>query len=59
VLSSDFSLDVPIENVADTIVLETDQSYVPAERSRRSQDRRQLGLRIFKAEIRRTARPAS
>jgi len=59
VLSSDFSLDVPIENAADTIVLETDQSYVPAERSRRSQDRRQLGLRIFKAEIRKTDRPAS
>jgi hypothetical protein len=59
VLSSDFSLDVPIENLADTIVLETDQSYVPAERSRRSQDRRQLGLRIFKAEIRKKDRPAS
>jgi hypothetical protein len=59
VLSSDFSLDVPIDNAADTIVLETDQTYVPAERSRRSQDRRQLGLRIFKADIRKTDRPAS
>ena len=59
VLTSDFSLDVPIEDAADTIVLETDQTYVPAERSRRSQDRRPLGLRIFKAEIRNASRPAS
>jgi hypothetical protein len=59
VLTSDFSLDVPIEDAADTIVLETDQTYVPADRSRRSQDRRQLGLRIFKAEIRNANRPAS
>jgi hypothetical protein len=58
-LTSDFSLDVPIEDAADTIVLETDQTYVPADRSRRSQDRRQLGLRIFKAEIRNANRPAS
>jgi hypothetical protein len=53
VLDDDFSLDVPIENAADTIVLETDQTYVPADRSRRTQDRRHLGLRIFKCEIRR------
>jgi hypothetical protein len=53
ILDDDFSLDVPIDDVGDTIVLETDQAYVPAERSRRTQDRRHLGLRIFKCELRR------
>ena len=52
----DFSIDVPIEARAgaspEPIVLETDQIYVPAERSRRTQDRRHLGLRIFKCELR-------
>ena len=52
VLADDFSLDVPLEDASDTIVLETDQAYIPAERSRRTQDRRHLGLRIFKAELR-------
>jgi hypothetical protein len=52
VLDDDFSIDVPIENLGDTIVLETDQTYVPAERSRRTQDRRHLGLRIFNVRIR-------
>jgi len=52
VLSSDFSRDVPIAAEAATIVLETDQTYMPAERSRRTQDRRHLGLRIFRAELR-------
>jgi len=52
VLDDDFSFDVPIENVTDTILLETDQIYVPAERSRRTQDRRHLGLRIFRCEVR-------
>ena len=52
-LSSEFSLQIPIENAGGTIVIETDQMYVPAERSRRTQDRRHLGLRIFKCEIRR------
>jgi hypothetical protein len=56
-LANDFSLDIPIAPEAsgqspDSIVLQTDQTYVPAERSRRSQDRRRLGLRIFKVEIR-------
>jgi hypothetical protein len=55
ILSDDFSLDVPIADPGDTIVLETDQIYVPADRSRRTQDRRHLGLRIFKCEL----RPAS
>jgi hypothetical protein len=51
VLDSDFSLDLPIEDAGDTILLETDQVYVPAERSRRTEDRRHLGLRIFKVEV--------
>ncbi len=59
-LSSDFSLRVtlPAEVVAaagGAITLETDQTFVPAERSRRSTDRRHLGLRIFTCDV----RPAS
>ena len=56
VLSADFSLDVAIDaamdTTAETIVLETDQVFAPADRSRRTQDRRHLGLRIFKCELR-------
>jgi hypothetical protein len=56
VLDGDFDIDVPMDAPAldalETIVLETDQIYVPAERSRRSQDRRHLGLRIFRCEMR-------
>ena len=53
VLSSDFSRDVPIAGAADTIVLETDQVFSPADRSwRGSADRRHLGLRIFTCELR-------
>jgi hypothetical protein len=52
VLEADFSLDIPIGEPSQSIVLETDQIYVPADRSRRTQDRRHLGLRIYKAEIR-------
>jgi hypothetical protein len=55
VLSSDFSLDIGIPDVGDTITLETDQIFVPADRSRpwrRSGDLRHLGLRIFKCELR-------
>ncbi len=59
VLDRDFSLDVPIEDAADIIVLETDQTYTPAERSRRSQDRRHLGLRLFKVALRKVTGPAS
>jgi len=51
-LTDDFAFDVPLETATDTIVLETDQIYVPADRSRRTQDRRHLGLRIYKASIR-------
>jgi hypothetical protein len=50
-LTSSFSLDIPIENAGDAIVLETDQVFAPADRSRRSGDRRHLGLRIFKCEL--------
>src|SRR5262249_283307 len=45
VLDADFSVDVPIAEPADPVILETDQIYVPADRSRRTQDRRHLGLR--------------
>ena len=34
------------------IVVETDQVVVPAERSRRTQDRRHLGLRLFDVQLR-------
>jgi hypothetical protein len=54
-LASDFSLDIPIADAAEAITLETDQVFVPAERSRTRADRRHLGLRIFKCEL----RPAS
>jgi hypothetical protein len=52
VLEDDFSIDIPIGEAPAAIVLETDQIYVPADRSRRTQDRRHLGLRIFTAQIR-------
>ena len=51
-LSADFSLNIPIESAAETILLETDQVFAPADRSSRSADRRHLGLRIFKCELR-------
>jgi hypothetical protein len=57
-LSDDFSVIVLLPARTSSIVLETDQVYVPAERGwrwRRSGDRRHLGLRIFKVEL----RPAS
>jgi hypothetical protein len=53
-LSSDFWLDIAIPNAGDTITLETDQFFVPADRSRpwrKSSDRRHLGLRIFKVGL--------
>jgi hypothetical protein len=37
------------------IIVETDQSFVPAELSSRTRDRRRLGLRIYDCEV----RPAS
>jgi hypothetical protein len=54
-LADDFSLDVVIPHEAatgDVIAVETDQTFVPAEQSRRTRDRRQLGLRIFTCEVR-------
>jgi hypothetical protein len=55
VLSSDFSRDVPIDDAGDAIVFETDQTYAPAERSRRTQDRRRLGLRMFSVRMTRAS----
>jgi hypothetical protein len=56
-LVSDFVLDMRIrpeelQGTDGVIALRTDQTYVPAERSRRTGDRRQLGLRIFTCELR-------
>jgi hypothetical protein len=56
----DFSVDVPLlGSFSGPLVLETDQVFSPADRSSRSADRRHLGLRIFKAEIRKTYRLVS
>jgi hypothetical protein len=47
--------DIPAELVAgdeSTITIETDQMYVPAERSRRTGDRRHLALRVFECDVR-------
>ncbi len=51
-LSSDFSLNIPVANAGERLTLETDQVFAPADRSRRSADRRHLGLRIFRCELR-------
>jgi hypothetical protein len=53
-LADDFTLDIPIPDPhrIESIVLETDQVFTPADRSRRTADRRRLGLRIFKCEVR-------
>ena len=52
-LNADFAIDVPITDPSGTIVLETDQLFSPADRAwRASADRRQLGLRIFRCELR-------
>jgi len=50
-LDSDFSFDVPADSLS-PLVFETSQVYVPAERSSRTQDRRRLGLRIFRCDVR-------
>jgi hypothetical protein len=34
------------------VTLETDQVFQPADRSRKSADRRHLGLRVFRCEVR-------
>jgi hypothetical protein len=59
-LSSTFLVQasVPAELVAgaeNNITIETDQIFVPADRRRRSRDRRRLGLRVFFCEL----KPAS
>jgi hypothetical protein len=63
ILDGDFSFDSPIPNDLQDgrfapLVVETDQTYVPAERSGRTADRRRLGLRVFRCEVR-PASPAS
>jgi hypothetical protein len=52
ILTSDFVLDVAIPTGTELVTIETDQVFQPADRSRRSADRRHLGLRIFKCELR-------
>jgi Dolichyl-phosphate-mannose-protein mannosyltransferase len=52
VLTADFALDLPVPDGIEVVTFETDQVFQPADRSRRSQDRRHLGLRIFKVEVR-------
>ncbi len=56
-VDDDFSLTIPIEDPPSTITIETDQTYVPAERSRRLQDRRHLGLRIVRCELQPASAP--
>ena len=56
-LAEDFSLTIPIPRPAAVLTVETDQTYVPAERSRRTADRRRLGLRIFTCEVRAVSAP--
>ena len=58
-LSADFSLTIPIARQQGLVTLETDQTYVPAARSRRTKDHRALGLRIFKCEVAPLTAPAS
>ena len=52
-MATDFALDVPVPLAQgdQTIVLETNQIHVPAERSRRTLDRRHLGLRIWNCRL--------
>ena len=55
----DLQVRIPAELVAgdeSAITIETDQMYVPSERTRRSRDRRHLGLRVFECDVRATAR---
>jgi hypothetical protein len=54
-LDDDFAIDMPIPDGVESLVLETDQFYAPADRSRpwrKSTDRRHLGLRIYRCELR-------
>jgi hypothetical protein len=56
-IADDFSLTIPIPRPAAVLTLETDQTYVPAERSWRTRDRRPLGLRIFTCSVRGVSAP--
>jgi hypothetical protein len=47
VLTADFARDLPVPDGIESITLETDQVFQPAERSSRSQDRRHLGPAYF------------
>jgi hypothetical protein len=55
VIDADFSLEATIPFAAGgeehVVTLETDQFFVPAERSRRTADRRHLGLRVFTCRV--------
>jgi hypothetical protein len=54
-LDDDFALDIAIPDGAESITLEADQFYAPADRSRpwrKSTDLRHLGLRIYRCEVR-------
>jgi hypothetical protein len=60
-VSEDFSMDVPVPRAVDPsmLVVETDQTHVPAETSwRGTRDRRRLGLRIFRCELRPSPAPS-
>jgi hypothetical protein len=53
----EFSVSAPIPADAlkddeGEIILETDQLFVPAERSWRTRDRRRLGLRVYDCQLR-------
>jgi hypothetical protein len=52
VLTSGVSLDLPVPEGTAVVTLETDQVFQPADRSRKSADRRHLGLRVFRCEVR-------
>ncbi len=53
VLNDAFTIDIPVGDDYLSMALETDQVFSPADRSwRGSADRRHLGLRIFKIELR-------
>ncbi|HEV3063324.1 MAG TPA: hypothetical protein VGY48_34080 [Vicinamibacterales bacterium] len=60
-VSDDFSMEVPVPRAVDPsmLVVETDQTHVPAATSwRGSRDRRRLGLRIFRCELRPRVTPS-
>jgi hypothetical protein len=60
VLNADYSIDLRSASLDSAPIAGTDQVFSPADsRWLKSADRRHLGLRIFKAEIRITGAPAS